>query len=369
MAIKKTKTNTNTTTPKKLNLKLSSQQKLIFGSFLIILGILLFVAFVSYFFTGKADQSTITELTSREVKADNWLNKLGAWVSDLFIMKGFGAASFVFAWLFFVSGIYVTLDINKAKLRDQWIWGTLIVIWVSIFLGFFAKQYDALGGTIGFEMNSFIQDYLGVIGTLLLLAFGLITFLAIKFNVTGETFVNLFKSAKSTVKDDYQSIKDDTETFVPLDNNLSAEAEDIKSAFDLSTSTENLEPTIKHHSKPELKSKDLDIVVSKPEENIEVVSQPSDTNESDIAIEVEQIKEEKAETNNLSERLVADFGEFDPTLELSKYQFPPLDLLRKYDSESITINQEELEENKNKIVETLNNYSIGIANIKATIGP
>src|SRR5690606_6087285 len=113
----------------------------------------------------------------------------------------------------------------------------------------------------------------------------------------------------------------------------------------------------------------LDIVVSKPEENIEVVSQPSDTNESDIAIEVEQIKEEKAETNNLSERLIADFGEFDLTLELSKYQFPRLDLLRKYDSESITINQEELEENKNKIVETLNNYSIGIANIKATIGP
>jgi DNA segregation ATPase FtsK/SpoIIIE, S-DNA-T family len=369
MAIKKSKTNTTTATPKKLNFKLSSQQKLIFGSFLIILGILLFVAFVSYFFTGKADQSTITELTSRDVKADNWLNKLGAWVSDLFIMKGFGAASFVFAWLFFVSGIYVTLDINKAKLRSQWIWGTLIVIWFSIFLGFFAKQYDALGGTIGFEMNTFIQDYLGVIGTLLLLAFGLITFLAIKFNVTGETFVSLFKSAKSTVKDDYQSIKDDTETFVPLDNNLSAEAEDIKSAFDLSTSTENLEPTIKNHSKPELKSKDLDIVVSKPEENIEVASQSSDTNDSEIAIEVEQIKEEKAETNNLSERLVADFGEFDPTLELSKYQFPPLDLLRKYDSERITINQEELEENKNKIVETLNNYSIGIANIKATIGP
>src|SRR5690606_17831751 len=158
-----------------------------------------------------------------------------------------------------------------------------------------------------------------------------------------------------------------TETFVPLDNNLSAEAEDIKSAFDLSTSTENLEPTIKNYSKPEFPTKDLDIVVSKPEEIIEEVA--VEPFESDIAIEVEQIKEETSETNNLSDRLVADFGEFDPTLELSKYQFPPLDLLRKYDSESITINQEELEENKNKIVETLNNYSIGIANIKATIGP
>src|SRR5690606_6205896 len=181
MAIKKTKTNTSTTTPKKLNFKLSSQQKLILGSFLIILGILLFVAFVSYFFTGKADQSTLTELTSREVKADNWLNKLGAWVSDLFIMKGFGAASLVFAWRFFVMVIYVTIDINAAIVRDQWVCGTLIVIWVSMFLGFFAKRYDALGGTIGFVMNMFFQDYLGIIGTLLLLAFGLTTFLAIKF--------------------------------------------------------------------------------------------------------------------------------------------------------------------------------------------
>ena len=62
-------------------------------------------------------------------------------------------------------------------------------------------------------------------------------------------------------------------------------------------------------------------------------------------------------------------GQFDPTLELSKFEFPPLELLKKYDTEGITINQEELEENKNKIVETLSNYSIGISNIKATIGP
>src|SRR5690606_8175455 len=89
----------------------------------------------------------------------------------------------------------------------------------------------------------------------------------------------------------------------------------------------------------------------------------------DIKIEVEESKEELSETDNLANKLVKDYGEFDPTLELGKYQFPPLELLRKYDSEGITINQEELEENKNKIVETLSNYKIGIASIKATIGP
>jgi len=351
MSKKKTKTKSSTTPKlKKPNLKLSSQQKFIFGSLLIILGILLCISFLSFFFTGKADQSTLTELTTRTVKAENWLNKLGAWVSDLFITRGFGIASFIFSGLLFISGIYITLDINKARLRKHWIWGTLIVIWLSIFFGFFAHKYDALGGTIGFEMNTFFQDYIGIIGTSLLLLFGLITYMAIRFGVTGHTFVNLFSKAKKDIKDDFAS--DNDSGYAPLDNDLTAEAEDIKSAFDLSA-TEVVEPTIKNYSTPKVASNEVKI----------------ETPESDVEIEVEQIAEEESETDNLSNKLVEDFGQFDPTLELSKYQFPPLDLLKKYDSEGITINQEELEENKNKIVETLSNYSIGISNIKATIGP
>lgn len=351
MSKKKTKTKSSTTPKlKKPNLKLSSQQKFIFGSLLIILGILLCISFLSFFFTGKADQSTLTELTTRTVKAENWLNKLGAWVSDLFITRGFGIASFIFSGLLFISGIYITLDINKARLRKHWIWGILIIIWLSIFFGFFAHKYDALSGTIGFEMNTFFQDYIGIIGTSLLLLFGLITYMAIRFGVTGHTFVNLFSKAKKDIKDDFAS--DSDSGYAPLDNDLTAEAEDIKSAFDLSA-TEVVEPTIKNYSTPKVASNEVKI----------------ETPESDVAIEVEQIAEEESETDNLSNKLVEDFGQFDPTLELSKYQFPPLDLLKKYDSEGITINQEELEENKNKIVETLSNYSIGISNIKATIGP
>ncbi|MEZ4803530.1 MAG: DNA translocase FtsK 4TM domain-containing protein [Gelidibacter sp.] len=356
MAKKKTKTkSTRESKFKKPSFKLSSQQKLIFGSLLIILGILMFIAFLSFFFTGKADQSTLTEIASRDVEAENWLNKLGAWVSDLFITRGFGIASFIFSGLLFISGIYVTLDLKKTKLRKHWIWGILIVIWLSIFFGFFAHQYGSLGGVIGFEMNSFFQDYIGVIGTSLLLVFGLIAYLAIRFKVTGQHFVDLFKSAKKDLKNDYQLAKEDND-YVALDNDLTAEAEDIKSAFDLTPTT--TKPTIENYSKPTLSQKPTDI-------GIEIPKAP----ESDVEIEVEQIAEEASETDNLSNKLVEDYGQFDPTLELSKYQFPPLDLLKKYDSESITINQEELEENKNKIVETLNNYNIGIANIKATIGP
>ncbi|MCB0436818.1 MAG: DNA translocase FtsK, partial [Mangrovimonas sp.] len=215
----------------------------------------------------------------------------------------------------------------------------------------FAQEYDVLGGTIGFEINSFLQDYLGKIGTSLLLLFGLITYLATRFRVTVQSFKSLFKKLKKEVTEEISEFNE-TETSSVVDNNLTAEAEEIKTVFNLEEeeTTEDLEPQI---VKPTVTAPEVD----KPDY-------------SDIAIEVEESKEEEVtDTNQLSKKLVEDFGEFDPTLELGKYQFPPLDLLKKYDSEGITINQEELEENKNRIVDTLNNYKIGIASIKATIGP
>src|SRR6056300_1867650 len=142
-------------TPKKSlsmpKFNLSNQQKLVLGSFLAILGLLLFIAFVSFLFTGKADQSTLSEFASRDLETQNWLSKSGAWLSDFFIQRGFGVASFIFSGLIFLSGAYVLMDINKAKLRKHWFWGILIVIWTSILLGFFSSKNDILGGTIGYE--------------------------------------------------------------------------------------------------------------------------------------------------------------------------------------------------------------------------
>ncbi|MFT4781284.1 MAG: S-DNA-T family DNA segregation ATPase FtsK/SpoIIIE [Psychroserpens sp.] len=361
MAKKKTKTKGKPkTTPKfkKPSLKLSSQQKLIFGSLLIILGILMFVAFLSFFFTGQADQSTLSEISSRDIKAQNWLNKLGAWTSDFFINKGFGLASFIFSGLLFLSGIYITLDINKSRLRRHWIWGTLITIWISVFFGFFSHKYDTLGGTIGFEINSLFQDYIGKIGTVLLLIFVLITYLAIRFGINGDSFVKLFKRATSEIKNEVNSNNID-DTFV-VDNDLSVEAEDIKSAFDLKVEDPKPKESVK-------KSEPIRQILE-PELKVSLTNEDQ-KKDSDLSMEIETVEEEISETDNLSNKLVEDYGQFDPTLDLSKFQFPPLNLLKKYDTEGITINQEELEDNKNRIVETLNNYKIGIASIKATIGP
>ena len=353
MAKKKTKTTTKKTSKFKApSFKLSNQQKLVFGSLLIILGLLLFIAFLSFFFTGEADQSTLTEFTSRDAEAQNWLSKSGAWLSDFFIQRGFGVASFIFSGLIFLSGVYVLLDLKRNKLRKHWFWGTLIVIWSSILFGFFAHKNDLLGGTIGYEINGFLQDYIGKIGTILLLLFGLITYLATRFKMTVDSFKMVFKKAKKEINEEIEDIK---EEFIPIDNDLTAEAEEIKSTFEIPL--ENLEPTITNHSS---------IKTEKEEPlKVEVTKEPQE----DVTMEVEKVAEEISETDNLANKLVEDFGQFDPTLELGNYQFPTLDLLKKYDTEGITINQEELEENKNKIVETLSNYKIGISSIKATIGP
>ncbi|GAA4281982.1 FtsK/SpoIIIE family DNA translocase [Gaetbulibacter aestuarii] len=350
MAKRKTKSKTDTKKPrKKRSYKLSSQQKLVFGSFLIIFGVLLGIAFISYFFTGNADQSTLSSFGTREVASKNWLRKSGAWLSDLFIEQGFGIASFIFSGLVILSGVYVLMSLSKKKLSKHWFWGSYIVIWLSVFFGFFKEQYAFLGGTIGFELNSFLGDYLGRLGVGLLLLFGFIVYLAMRFRVTFESIANLFKSTKKDLQEELSDLD-----MVAVDNSLSEEAENIKTAFDLNTD-EPAETVVESTPKPKV--------------TVDTSNNEDDDDSDDIQMEVEQGVDDTSEESDLAKKLVEDFGQFDPTLELAKYQFPTLDLLKKYDTEGIKINQEELEENKNKIVDTLSNYKIGIASIKATIGP
>ena len=356
---KKTKT-TKKRQFKRPSLTLSNQQKLVAGSFLIIFGMLLFISFVSYFFTGNADESIINEFTTREVEAKNWLSKIGAWLSNFFIKQGFGVAAFIFSGLTVLTGVFITFNIDKARLKKNWFWGTLIAIWLSVALGFFTSKIDFLGGTIGYEVNAFLQDYIGKIGVVMLLIFGAITYLAIRFKMTADSFKALFKSAKKNIKSDFEDLSEAASQPPIVDNDLTAEAEAIKSTFDLDTEQKT---TTANTQTPAAVKNDLEISAPIEEEGA------VENKENNIAIEVENALEEASETDNLANKLVEDFGEFDPKLDLSKFQFPHLDLLKKYDSEGITINQEELEENKNKIVETLNNYKIGISSIKATIGP
>ncbi|GGF24556.1 DNA translocase FtsK [Flavobacterium limi] len=355
--------------------KLSKQQKIVFGCLLVLFSIALLVAFVSFYINGQwqIDQSAVSHLENRTEVVQNWLGKFGAYLADLIIYKGFGLASFVFVRLFFLTGLFLALEMSTKKLKNIWFWDLFAIIIVSVLFGFFATSAPELGGTIGYELNLFLQDYIGKTGTLLTLIFGLIVYLIFKIKVSPEKIQSYFDSTKRELKSELGPIstsKQPESAYNLEEFAIEEEEEDpeldnihlktVDSQFEINK--EALKPTITNSSEI-----DLNPILKPVEMNINPVTEtPVHHNEEFV---IEKSEEEDIIEENLASRLVADFGLFDPTLDLSNYKFPTIDLLKEYSTGGITINQEELEENKNKIVDTLRNYKIEIAQIKATVGP
>ena len=363
---KKTETKAET----KRSWKLSKQQKFVFGCLLVLFSIALLVAFISFYINGQSDQSAVSQLGDRSEVVQNWLGKFGAYLADLIVYKGFGIASFIFVRLFFLTGMFFALELSTGKLKNIWFWDLFAIIIVSVLFGFFATSAPELGGTIGYELNLFSQDYIGKTGTLLVLLFGLIVYLIFKIKLSPERIQSYFDSTKNELKTELNSINTsqqaqgayNLEEFAVEEKD--EELDDIHLKTDVSQfeiNKEALKPTISNSSEI-----DLNPVLKPLQMNINPVSEAPVHTEEFV---IEKAEEEDIIEENLASRLVADFGLFDPTLDLSNYKFPTIDLLKEYSTGGITINQEELEENKNKIVDTLRNYKIEIAQIKATVGP
>lgn len=316
------------------------QSHVVFGSFLLIFAVFLFTAITSYLSSWEIDQSTLHSFADRSINTHNLLGKIGAISAHFFVYNGFGISSFYIPILLLLSGLCLLLNIPFKRISKPWFWGVLAMVWFSLFLGFIFPEKPLFGGTVGYEINAYLTVYIGRVGISLMLIFCAIIYTAIRFKLTPEHIAGFLKSKKKQTKDVFQdAIVEQQETINTV------------------TFSDDKEEVIISEPKP--------IVL----EQFEAKGDHEITKESGVQIEIEKPHDEDKITENLSDKLLKDFGQFDPTLELAKYKFPSLDLLLEYNNESITINQEELEANKNKIVETLSNYKIGIANIKATIGP
>jgi len=373
-------TSDKTAASAKKSFKITRQHKMLLGALFILFAIALLVAFISFFIYGHQDQSALTTL-DRSEKVHNWLGKFGAILADFFVYKGFGAASFLFVKLFFLTGSFLALDISLRKLKNIWFWDLFAMVLISVLFGFFATSLPELGGVIGYEMNQFSQDYIGKTGTMLVLVFGIITYLIFKIKVSPDTVKSFFEKSKNEIDESLATIKNavtPTETAYNLEEfAVKPEAEEeaipepeLKPVSQFEINKQDLKPTIEHPSEIHLHTEKP--IEEKPfEEKPATIApiQPQIIHTNDEAFTIEKAPEEDIVEENLAAKLVADFGLFDPTLELSNYKFPTLDLLKEYSSGGITINQAELEENKNNIVETLRNYKIEIAQIKATVGP
>jgi len=333
--------------------EMSSSKKLFYGSSLIILSLIFFISFTSYFFSGHIDQSSLFELSNRDIVSENWMSKLGALLSYVFIYQGFGISSYIFSILILLSGLHIILKIKNRKLIKNWLWGFYLMIYGSVFFALVDSSGN-YSGVIGYEINNLLTDYIGIIGTSFLLFILAMLYMTVRLNLRLEHISRIYKmnwfymQIASIFKRKQKTTNDKIEDSSNVDNVIDkANQETDTEAKDEIINQEAVDETSKEVPAEDKKSKIKD----------------------EIDIEVEKIIEEKSETDNLSDKIVKNFGLFDPKLELGNFKFPLLDLLKKYDSEKININKQELEENKDKIVETLGNYNISISSIKATVGP
>jgi len=346
------------------------QAQTILGTFLILFSVFLCIAFISFFFNWQEDQSALTKFTDKTVKSENLLGKIGANLSHFLIYKGFGIGAFVIALQAFLSGVYILFKKKFASIIVSWNWNLFAMLWLSISLGFVHNDYAILSGIIGFEINEYSQAFVGKTGLVILLSFILIAYTVLRYKVTFDKYLDRLKRKKEE-KNSEESLKKENLNSESLEVDKKEVSETIslqtekKEKSRVELSLENLQPTITNHSDVSSKKEEATLSIEK---EITPHLKTETTKEKEVEINVTETKEEEYSSENLSNQLVKDFGEFDPTLELGNFKFPTFNLLKQY-NETISIDPEELEANKDKIVETLKNYKIGIAEIKATVGP
>ena len=304
---------------------LNRQQQIVWGAFCILIAILLFAAFVSFFQTWKVDQSAIGALNNREIPVENSIRKLGASLSHIFIYQGIGVGAFLIAFMVLVTGVSHFINAGTTKLGIRWIWTLLLSLWLSVVFALLLPNSFLLSGVTGFETNALLVHYIGPLGVASLLLLIAIAFLVYQLKWKPENVKFPSKKAQKS------SVVEDEVTEVSFEPPITEETSSVTKKA----------------------------TGSKKERSSKV--------DSDVELSVTETEED--EIVKKAKKLVADFGEVDPTLELKNFRSPTESLLKSYPHEGITINEQELEENKERIVDTLKNYQIGIADIKATIGP
>lgn len=341
-----------------------SRTRTITGVFLIILSAFLTLSFISHLVdAGVNDQSQLQEfgetLIDPEERVDNWMGKLGAIVAEKFVHSWFGFTSFLFPFLLLLIGFKVMfrkalLPIGKAIKHSLF-----FLYLIPLAMGYFFPENANLSGSLGFQLNRWTGSLVGSAGTAMLLLFLTVVYVAVVFNLSIDTLKTLLSRSK----------KEETEPEIDEDG-FTAVADVTIKTNELNLNKEEDESVIAT-PEPETaileEEKELELETSIPEATVtETTPIVTEENTVDVAFEVEQavVKEEVVD-----EADGEDMGEYDPTLDLSHYKKPTLDLLEAYGKGEISVDKEELEMNKNKIVSTLKNYNIEIDKIKATIGP
>lgn len=336
------------------------------GVVLIMLSFMMAVSFTSYLFTLAEDQSEVlnsglTTLTDNSVEVKNGLGRFGAWIFDLFIRELFGISSYVFVLMTFVIGFNLLLRRKVFPAVRITLYSLALLVWFSsafAFLNSLILPNSALswGGGFGNYLTGeggYLTTLLKTVGVAGLLAGTALVFLVVVYNFNFDFLLKPFEKKPileasplvEAVQNEVPVVPfRDAEENIFAKDNIGAEAMPVQEPIDLEVDPVE-EPV-------------MELISAKP-------AKKGKKDDSPLELEVnETVEEPEAEATKGSFETT-----YDPTLDLSNYKFPTLDLLEEHGSDKVKIDAEELERNKNQIIATLNNYQIEISKIKATIGP
>ena len=363
----------------------------VFGVFFILLSVFMAVAFVSFIFNWKTDQNVVFGfswedfLASQPDAAKNTMGIFGALLGHLFIHKWFGIASFAIPVILFVGGAKLAFKIKLLPFIKTIRYSFFIVIWMALLLGLlFGNNLPFLGGAFGYHGYQWLKGLMGTAGTGIFLFFYLLTFLIVVYNLNLAIKNKKLKEALETIGgDEEEGDKKPIINATPLSTGQIAEEiaifeqDDEEPPFEIDEieedpdedeepiDPEDIRLIVKEEEKPVVEDGSIALDTKTP------AREPAPQNtEGDLELRIEEVVEEEIQPVKVAAMNVGSLDTpYDPTLDLSGYKFPTMDLLKDYGDTKKVIDQTELESNKNMILETLKNYGIGIAQIKATIGP
>ncbi|KAA6338461.1 DNA translocase SpoIIIE [termite gut metagenome] len=332
----------------------------IIGLLLVIFSVYLLLAFISFFFTGSADQSILDGdnpeiLSSINNGVRNYAGSRGAQLASYLINGCFGVSSF----LFVVMGVVLGLHLMRVREFRIWKWFfccLFLLIWFSVFLGFtfmelYKDSFICWGGIHGYNASLWLMSQVGSPGTvMILLATGLcfLIYVSTKTIIWIRRFFNMrhIRRRKKIIA----KYKD-----TDAANNVSAEAMQALPQINISETSGD----------EDTDEVDMTFETTEPDSVAFTVSQPVIEKEN-MFFGIATNDENGGDEENYQG---VETEPYNPKLDLENYHFPTLDLLKFYDNKDLTINMEEQKANKDKIIDTLRSFGIEISTIKATVGP
>jgi len=338
--------------------------KIILAALMLFFSIFITLAFISYLSNWTSDQSQIGVIANTQNISNNSSGSIGLIIANFFIYKSFGIASFSIVFLFFIFSLNF-VNIKTILVGSALKYSVVATLWISITLSFiFGNKYLILGGSHGYYISTWLISVLGITGTALILFIFLSGFILFTFENSYSWLLSKLsffddKSIKIPIK---KNIKNDNKN-----NDVKSEKKvEIGKETELDIDTNEFVETV--NRKRLLIYNDGKVVDEEHDElGFEINNTNNNKEEQLVQKDPGLVLDVKKNQDILADEISQE--PYDPTLELSNYKFPPIDLLEDHKSIDSVVTNEELQANKVKIVETLKNYKIEIVKIKATIGP